>query len=75
MTINAMSGLTPIDVTVFPQSNLDHLVDSWQRPASNCFSPSSDEAKSTLCEGNGLMIFYGVAKPVRAPQIGPARQP
>ena len=31
------------------------------------------EALSTRCGGQGLVIFYGMAKPVRAPQIGPAR--
>jgi hypothetical protein len=25
--------------------------------------------------GQGMVVFYGLAKPVRAPQIGPARQP
>ncbi len=27
---------------------------------------------STRCGGQGLMVFYGMAKPVRAPKIGPA---
>ena len=31
------------------------------------------EAVSTQCGGDGLTVFYGMAKPVRAPQIGPAR--
>ena len=35
----------------------------------------ADEAASTRCGGQGVVIFYGTAKPVRAPQIGPARQP
>ena len=34
-----------------------------------------DEAFSTRCGGQGVVIFYGMAKPVRAPQIGPARAP
>jgi hypothetical protein len=25
--------------------------------------------------GQGVVVFYGMAKPVRAPQIGAARQP
>jgi hypothetical protein len=29
-------------------------------------------AQSTRCGGNGFTVFYGMAKPVRAPQIGPA---
>jgi hypothetical protein len=37
------------------------------------FAPFANEAKSTLCGGNGLTVFYGMAKPVAAPQIGPAR--
>ena len=50
------------------------VADNWQNPDS-CFDPSTDEAKSTLCGGDGVTVFYGMAKPVRAPQIGPARQP
>ena len=64
-----MQSLT--DIAVDPAGNV-WVADNWQRPDS-CFSPSSDEAKSTLCGGNGLTVFYGMAKPVRSPQIGPAR--
>jgi hypothetical protein len=32
-----------------------------------------NEALSTRCGGQGVVIYYGMAKPVRAPQIGPAR--
>jgi hypothetical protein len=38
-------------------------------------APYASEAHSTLCGGNGLTVLYGMAKPVRAPQIGPARAP
>ena len=38
-------------------------------------SAGADEALSTLCGGQGVTVFYGMAKPVRAPQIGPARAP
>ena len=31
------------------------------------------EARSTLAAGQGLVVFYGMAKPVRTPMIGPAR--
>ena len=27
------------------------------------------------CGGQGIVVFYGMAKPVKAPQIGPVRQP
>jgi AraC-like DNA-binding protein len=33
------------------------------------------EALSTLCGGQGVTVFFGMAKPVRTPQIGPARAP
>jgi len=34
-----------------------------------------EEARSTLAGGQGLVVFYGMAKPVHAPLIGPARGP
>jgi len=33
-----------------------------------------NEALSTRCGGQGVTVFFGMAKPVRAPQIGQARQ-
>jgi hypothetical protein len=33
------------------------------------------EALSTRCGGQGVTIFFGIAKPVRSPQIGPVRAP
>jgi hypothetical protein len=38
----------------------------------SCFS-EPNEALSTRCGGQGAVVFFGMAKPVRAPQIGPAR--
>jgi hypothetical protein len=40
----------------------------------SCF-PGAEEALSTRCGGQGITVFYGMAKPVHAPQIGPARAP
>jgi hypothetical protein len=34
-----------------------------------------DEALSTLGGGQGVVVFYGMAKPVRTPLIGPPRAP
>jgi hypothetical protein len=31
-----------------------------------------EEARSTLAAGEGVVVFYEMAKPVRAPMIGPA---
>src|SRR6516164_254253 len=33
-----------------------------------------DEAQTTLGAGEGLVVFYGMAKPVRTPLIGPPRK-
>jgi hypothetical protein len=60
------------DVGVDPAGNV-WVADNWQDPEA-CFG-KTDEASSTRCGGNGLTVFYGMAKPVRAPQIGPAQQP
>jgi hypothetical protein len=40
-----------------------------------CFAKLPDEALSTRCGGQGVTIFFGMAKPVSAPQIGPAHAP
>ncbi|WP_439400431.1 hypothetical protein ACRQ5Q_43720 (plasmid) [Bradyrhizobium sp. PMVTL-01] len=65
-------GMQPLtDIALDPAGNV-WVADNWQRPQS-CFAPYANEATSTLCGGNGLTVFYGMAKPVRAPQIGPAR--
>jgi hypothetical protein len=34
-----------------------------------------DEARTTLGGGQGPVVFYGMAKPVRVPRTGSARQP
>ena len=47
------------------------VMNNWQL-IDSCF-PGAPEALTTLCGGQGVTVFYGMAKPVRAPQIGPAR--
>ena len=47
------------------------MMNNWQDIDSCIGTPK--EALSTRCGGQGVVIFYGMAKPVRAPQIGPAR--
>jgi len=44
-------------------------MNNWQ-DIDSCFG-TPPETLSTRC-GQGVTIFYGMAKPVRAPQIGPA---
>jgi hypothetical protein len=60
------------DIAVDPAGNV-WVMNNWQDIDSCIGTPS--EALSTRCGGQGLAIFYGMAKPVSAPQIGPARQP
>jgi hypothetical protein len=49
------------------------VMNNWQ-DTDSCFG-TPPEPLSTLCGGQGVVIFYGMAKPVRAPQIGPAQAP
>ena len=60
------------DIAVDPAGNV-WAMNNWQDIASCIGKPQ--EALSTRCGGQGVVIFYGLAKPVRAPQIGPARAP
>jgi hypothetical protein len=58
------------DIAVDPAGNV-WAMNNWQDIGSCIGTPQ--EALSTRCGGQGVVIFYGMAKPVRAPQIGPAR--
>jgi streptogramin lyase len=60
------------DIAVDPAGNV-WAINNWQDIDSCVGTPN--EALSTLCGGQGVVVFYGMAKPVQAPQIGPARQP
>jgi streptogramin lyase len=60
------------DIAVDPAGNV-WAMNNWQ-DIDSCFGTPA-EALSTRCGGQGVVVFYGMAKPVRAPQIGPARQP
>ena len=58
------------DLAVSPAGDV-WVMNNWQ-DIDSCFG-DPDEALSTRCGGQGVTIFFGMAKPVRAPQIGPAR--
>ena len=58
------------DIAVDPAGNV-WAMNNWQ-DVDSCFG-YANEALSTRCGGQGVVVFYGMAKPVRAPQIGPAR--
>ncbi len=61
-----------VDTSIDPAGNV-WVSNNWQNPPS-CYG-EPDEDTSTRCGGQGMIVFYGMAKPVHAPQIGPARQP
>ena len=58
------------DIAVGPAGDV-WAMNNWQ-DLDSCFS-AIPEALSTRCGGQGVVIFFGMAKPVRSPQIGPAR--
>jgi hypothetical protein len=58
------------DLAISPSGDV-WVMNNWQ-DIDSCFG-TFNEALSTRCGGQGVVIFCGVAKPVRAPQIGPAR--
>lgn len=60
-----------VDASIDPAGNV-WVSNNWQDPSS-CYG-KPDEGVSTRCGGQGMIVFYGMAKPVQAPQIGPARK-
>src|SRR5262252_7559732 len=60
------------DLAIGPTGDV-WVINNWQ-DIDSCFG-TPNEALSTRCGGQGVTVFFGMAKPVRAPQIGPARQP
>ena len=60
-----------VDASINPAGDV-WVSNNWQNSAS-CYG-KPDEGVSTRCGGQGVVVFCtGSAKPVRAPQIGPAR--
>src|SRR5262245_34565469 len=60
------------DLAISPSGDV-WVMNNWQ-DIDSCFA-NAKESLSTRCGGQGVVIFFGMAKPVRVPQIGPARQP
>jgi hypothetical protein len=58
------------DIAVSPSGDV-WAMNNWQ-DIDSCLSVP-DEALSTRCGGQGVVIFFGMARPVHAPQIGPAK--
>ena len=62
-----------VDVGIGPAGDV-WVTNNWQ-DHTVCYYGKPKEVFSTLCAGQGVVVFFGMAKPVRAPLIGPARQP
>ncbi len=61
-----------VDVGIGPAGDV-WVTNNWQDHTS-CYG-KPDEYASTRCAGEGVVVFFGMAKPVRTPQIGPVRAP
>jgi len=59
------------DVAVDPAGNV-WVANNWNRPEEG-FKQVPDEALATRFGGNGTVVFFGLAKPVRTPLIGPVQ--
>jgi len=61
-----------VDIGIGPAGDV-WVTNNWQDTASCYGTPV--EGASTRCGGQGVVVFFGQAKPVRTPLIGPVRQP
>jgi hypothetical protein len=59
------------DLAISPSGDV-WVMNNWQ-DIDSCFGDPPEEL-STRCGGQGVVIFFGMAKPVSSPQIGPAKQ-
>jgi hypothetical protein len=61
-----------VDLAIDPAGNI-WVGNNWQEIHS--VLDRAAEPRSTLGAGQGIVVFYGLAKPVRTPLIGPVQQP
>jgi hypothetical protein len=61
------------DVAIDPAGNV-WVANNWDRPDEG-FKRVPEPALSTRFGGNGTVVFFGLAKPVKTPLIGPPRAP
>jgi len=62
------------DLDVDPAGNI-WVANNWDLPTEAGFEEDPPEAVSTRFGGNGAVVFFGMARPVRTPLIGPPRAP
>ncbi len=70
--IGGLQILTDLDID--PAGNI-WVANNWDLPERVGFKEVPPEAQSTRFAGNGAVVFFGLAKPVRTPLIGPPRAP
>jgi len=69
--VHAGGGLnSPGGLAIDAEDNL-WVANNWDRPDEG-FEKMAEEARSTRFGGNGVVVFFGLAKPVRTPLIDPA---
>jgi streptogramin lyase len=61
------------DVAIDPAGNV-WVANNWDRPDEG-FKKVPQPALSTRFGGNGTVVFFGLAKPVKTPLVGPMRTP
>jgi DNA-binding beta-propeller fold protein YncE len=61
------------DVAIDPAGNV-WVANNWDMPEQG-FKKVPEPARSTRFGGNGTVVFFGLAKPVKTPLIGPMRTP
>jgi hypothetical protein len=61
------------DIVVDPAGNL-WVANNWENPVQG-FKKVPDPTQATRFGGNGTVVFFGLAKPVKTPLIGPPRAP
>jgi len=61
------------DVAIDPAGNV-WVANNWDLPYEG-FKKVPDPALATRFGGNGVVVFFGLAKPVKTPLIGPPRTP
>ena len=68
-----IGGLQTItDVDIDPAGNV-WAANNWDMPEKAGFQEVPPEAISTRFGGNGAVVFFGLAKPVHTPLIGPVK--
>jgi len=60
-----------VDIGIGPAGDV-WVTNNWQDTAV-CYGDKPEEGASTRCGGQGVVVFFGMAKPVKTPLIGPVR--